>query len=137
MSTGLIRSLDPAECRALLELDDVGRVAVVQGEVPAIFPVNYVVDGDAIVFRTDPGTKLTHGAHRLVAFEVDGLDRERRRGWSVVAVGPLEEVGPFDEEAHRRLAALPIHPWAGGEKGHLLRLVPGLLSGREVGTPDG
>jgi hypothetical protein len=40
--------------------------------VPVILPVNYVVDGDAPVFRTDPGTKLDAAAEgAAVAFEGD------------------------------------------------------------------
>ncbi|MGQ0432535.1 MAG: pyridoxamine 5'-phosphate oxidase family protein, partial [Microthrixaceae bacterium] len=44
------------ECLRLLHKQGVGRVAVVAGGRPMIFPVNYVVDGRTIVFRTDEGT---------------------------------------------------------------------------------
>jgi hypothetical protein len=54
--------------------------------------VCYALDGDTVVFQTDPGTKL-HGAIRdAVAFEIDGVDGDRR-GWSVLVVGRAELVG--------------------------------------------
>ena len=53
-----MRVLTRQECLDLLADQEVGRIAVVLGRRPLIFPVNYVLDGDTIVFRTDPGTKL-------------------------------------------------------------------------------
>jgi len=53
--------LDRDECLELLAADGVGRLAVVQASTPAVFPVNYVLDGEDIIFRSDPGTKLAAG----------------------------------------------------------------------------
>lgn len=125
--------LDRDECLRLLSIEDVGRLAIVQGRTPAIFPINYALDGQAIVFRTAPGTKLDHGPRAPVAFEIDGLDRAARRGWSVVVTGRLEEVTAFDGPAFARVRALDIRPWAHGDKGHWMRLVPGIITGRRVG----
>lgn len=130
---GLIRPMDRAECLALLEIDDVGRLAINQGNVPAIFPVNYVLDGIDIVFRTAPGSKVAHGPGTVAAFEIDGLDREARTAWSVVAVGRLEVVAEDQPELLTRLRQLPITPWAGGTKDIVMRLVPGTITGRIVG----
>ena len=55
--TGL-EVLDWDECLALLGRSSLGRIAVVMNGRPLIFPVNFALDGDAIVLRTDPGTKL-------------------------------------------------------------------------------
>ena len=52
--TGL-EVIDPDECRRLLAADEIGRLAILDGTTPAVFPVNYVLDGEAIVFRTAPG----------------------------------------------------------------------------------
>lgn len=133
-----ITRLDRSECLALLEADDVGRLAVVQGHAPAVFPVNYALDGDTIVFRTGPGTKLDHGPRSLAAFEIDHLDRGSRAGWSVVATGTLEVVGRIDDPgvpAHLR--ELPVTPWADGDRSILMRLVPGTITGRLVAPPPG
>jgi uncharacterized protein len=56
-----IRLLDRDQCLSLLAGDEVGRLAVIVGNTPTIFPVNYALDGDTIVFRTDPGTKSSTG----------------------------------------------------------------------------
>lgn len=130
--TGMV-PLDRAECLRLLAVDDVGRLAIVQGNVPAIFPVNYALDGEDIVFRTDAGTKLSHGPGAPAVFEIDGLDRPRRQAWSVVASGRLEEVTVFDGPALERVRALDIRPWAPGAKEFWMRLIPGTLTGRRIG----
>jgi uncharacterized protein len=125
-----IEVLDRDQCLALLETDVVGRLAVVAGGAPAVFPVNYAMDSDAVVFRTAPGTKLDAGC-----FEIDFFDRDRRTGWSVVVSGRLEEVTAFDGSLSERVKALAVDPWAEGEKEHWLRLVPHVITGRSVGPP--
>src|SRR5262249_23874191 len=53
-----LEHLDPATCWELLAATPVGRIGVIHDSAPEIYPVNHVVDGRSIVFRTDPGTKL-------------------------------------------------------------------------------
>ena len=131
--TGLER-LDREECLRLLGADEVGRLAIVDFGTPTIFPVNYVMDGDTPVFRTDPGTKLDDGPRSRACFEIDSFDRETRTGWSVIVFGRLEEVTRFDDRTHSRVRALPIEPWAGGEKRHWMRVLPDRITGRRI-TP--
>jgi nitroimidazol reductase NimA-like FMN-containing flavoprotein (pyridoxamine 5'-phosphate oxidase superfamily) len=97
-----------------------------------IFPVNYVLDEKAIVFRTAAGTKLDAGPRSRACFEVDCFDRDRRSGWSVVASGRLEEVTHYDSAMFERVRRLPIEPWADGEKRHWMRLVADRITGRAV-----
>jgi uncharacterized protein len=127
-----IRKLDRDQCLRLLADDEIGRLAVIAGNTPAIFPVNYALDGETIVFRTDTGTKLAHGPRARVSFEVDGFDHTRRTGWSVVATGRLEEVTHYDAATFDRVRRLAIVPWAGGEKAHWMRLVPDRVTGRRI-----
>lgn len=129
--TGL-EVIDPDECRRLLAADEVGRLALIDGGTPAVFPINYVVDGDAVVFRTAPGTKLSAGPRRRVAFEIDDFDRSRRTGWSVVVTGRLEEVTAYDAATLQRVTRLPVEPWAGGERAHWMRIVPDRITGRRI-----
>ncbi|MDQ4096536.1 MAG: pyridoxamine 5'-phosphate oxidase family protein [Actinomycetota bacterium] len=131
VSTG-IEFLDREQCLRLLATDDVGRLAIIAGGAPVMFPVNYALDGDAIVFRTDPGTKSDFGPRAPACFEVDCLDRAQRAGWSVVVSGRLEEVTRYDEVTLGRLRKLPLAPWAGGPRAHWLRLVPERITGRRV-----
>jgi nitroimidazol reductase NimA-like FMN-containing flavoprotein (pyridoxamine 5'-phosphate oxidase superfamily) len=128
-----MQRLDHEECLRLLAIEDVGRIALIQGSAPAIFPVNYVLDGSSPVFRTDPGTKLSHGPGTTVCFEIDGFDRDERSGWSVVVTGVLEPLDETDAETRARVRTLPVVPWGGGEKAHWMRVVPGLVTGRRVG----
>ena len=85
--------LDHDECLRLLAADEIGRLAVLDGHTPIILPVNYSLDGEAIVLRTDPGTKLDHGVRAPASFEIDHFDRGNRSGWSVIAPEPRR---PFD-----------------------------------------
>jgi nitroimidazol reductase NimA-like FMN-containing flavoprotein (pyridoxamine 5'-phosphate oxidase superfamily) len=133
--TGL-EVLDRDECLRLLAGDEVGRLAVVDGGAPVIFPVNYRLDGEAIVFRTTVGTKLDIGPRGPVAFEVDSFDRAARTGWSVLATGRLEVVTRFDPATYERVQDLPVEPWAGGDRPHWMRLVPSRITGRRI-VPSG
>jgi nitroimidazol reductase NimA-like FMN-containing flavoprotein (pyridoxamine 5'-phosphate oxidase superfamily) len=126
-----IQVLMPDECMRLLADDVIGRLGVSDVDVPLIFPVNYALDGNAIVVRTTRGTKVSHGVGRMASFEVDDFDREQRTGWSVVVTGRLEEVTATDPSWHR-LQTLPVDPWAEGNKPHWLRLVPHRVTGRRV-----
>lgn len=133
--TGIER-IDRDTCLRLLADDVIGRLAVVDGLTPVIFPVNYLLDGDDIVFRTDPGTKLDAGPRSPACFEIDAFDRDDHTGWSVVVTGRLEEVTRYDSRTWERVHGLAIEPWAGGDKEHWMRLVPTSIGGRRVGPPS-
>jgi len=128
--TGLV-GLSEAECWSLLSQSQVGRMAVTDGHQPDIFPVNYVVDGERIVVRTGPGTKLAAAVITgLAAFEVDAIDDSQHTGWSVVVHGSVAEVHDLDDV----LAAtdMGIEPWADGEKSRFITITPGDISGRRI-----
>ena len=124
--------LDQHDCLMLLASQEVGRVAVVDGEQPLIFPVNYQVDGNTVVFRTDPGTKLQTAALRRVAFEVDDFDAQSRKGWSVLVRGVGQEITTAIDPRSERMRTLPVQPWAHGTKRHWVRIVPTTITGRRV-----
>jgi nitroimidazol reductase NimA-like FMN-containing flavoprotein (pyridoxamine 5'-phosphate oxidase superfamily) len=126
-----IEVIDSAECRRLLAQDEIGRLAVIVGATPMIFPVNYALDGDAIVVRTMPGSRLDVGQGHA-AFEVDSFDRAKKSGWSVLVTGHLEEVTWYQSKDMERVQALPVEPWAGGERTLWLRLRPSFITGRIV-----
>src|SRR3546814_20231248 len=76
--------LSEEEARELLDHSEIGRVGVTMGAIPAIFPVNYAIVDDLLVFRTAPGSKLsaaTEGA--VVAFDDAAFDGASRTGRSV------------------------------------------------------
>ena len=128
--TGL-EILDRDECVALLERSVLARIAVVIGGHPLVFPVNFTLDGSAVVLRTGEGTKL-HGARgSWVAFECDGADRMYHTGWSVLITGRAEEIR--DPAGIARLERLPLGPWCPGPKPVWLRIRSRELSGRRIG----
>lgn len=89
VQTWLINISDE-ECAELLAVTPLGRVGVVIGGRPEIFPVNHVYDRDTgtVAFPTNDRTKL-HAALDWphVAYEVDGVDPDGDGGWSVAVVG--------------------------------------------------
>lgn len=121
--------LPPDECWRYLRSSYIGRLAVINGDIPEIFPVNFSVAGETLVFRTAPGTKLRAllgGA--VAALEVDGLSPYATEVWSVVAKGIPE---PFDETR----MTLPDddadrEPWEAGIKDHLVAITPTEITGR-------
>jgi len=127
--------VDDTECRKLLALRHLGRLAITDWDGPMIFPVNYVFDQDLIIFRTDPGTKLDAATEgESVAFEVDAADAATQTGWSVVVRGTLVEI---TDPAHlARLRALPLYPWAPGDKTRYVRVLPHMVTGRRIKIPD-
>jgi nitroimidazol reductase NimA-like FMN-containing flavoprotein (pyridoxamine 5'-phosphate oxidase superfamily) len=130
---GALDELDPAECWRLLATQPVGRVAVIVGHYPLVFPVNYAVDGRTIVYRTGVGTKL-HSVHRSnVTFEADEIDTEQRTGWSVMVKGVAQELSAArDRHAISRAELTGAAPWAPGERDHLIRIVADQITGRRI-----
>jgi nitroimidazol reductase NimA-like FMN-containing flavoprotein (pyridoxamine 5'-phosphate oxidase superfamily) len=112
----------------LLREAAVGRLAVVTDGEPDVFPVNHVVDRGTVVFRTAAGTKLSAAVGQAVAFEVDGYDPASGEAWSVVVKGRAREVRELDDvlDALR----LPLTAWHAAPRTHLVRVVPGSVTGR-------
>jgi nitroimidazol reductase NimA-like FMN-containing flavoprotein (pyridoxamine 5'-phosphate oxidase superfamily) len=134
-----LHELPVEKCRELLEANILGRVAVCTPSGPQIRPVNYAVVDDAVVFRTSPLTELAvSGWATEMAFEIDHVDYEGHRGWSVVATGRAEIVDDPDEVARIRSGWQP-RPWASGSRTLYVRLPWRQLTGRRIGggwTPE-
>jgi uncharacterized protein len=121
------------ECRQLLGTTDVGRLAVVIGGYPEVFPVNYAVVRDRVLIRTDPGAKLSHAEFERVCFEIDDLNLVSRTGWSVLVKGVVHEMDERDRFDHEIvLAASRIAPWVEGDKAHVLVITPVSITGRRI-----
>ncbi|MFF3733089.1 helix-turn-helix domain-containing protein [Streptomyces sp. NPDC002476] len=127
--------LDPQECHLLLSTHGVGRVGTMTDDGPTILPVNYVVDGEHIAYRSARGSLLTAVAGRTVAFEVDHVDEALSQGWSVLVVGTAAAVD--DREAARRLDEHAYTtPWAGGSRNVWLTITPTRVTGRRIRVLD-
>jgi nitroimidazol reductase NimA-like FMN-containing flavoprotein (pyridoxamine 5'-phosphate oxidase superfamily) len=129
--TGLVE-LTPDECWRHLRAGTVGRIAVLVGSTPDIFPVNYAVHAGEIVIRTEAGTKLAAATLMgSVAFEIDGIDDVDHTGWSVVVKGRGRE--PSGIEERMALDELDLAPWAAAPKSRWLAIAPDEVTGRRVG----
>lgn len=121
-----------AECLELLSERSLGRLGVIDDGRPLIFPVNYAVDGEVIVFRTDPGLKLLRTPLSPVAFEVDDEDPEAGTAWSVLVQGHAFEITrAIDHRSEARLR-LSVSPLAPGEKDHWLQIEADEITGRRL-----
>ncbi len=125
-----VEVLSREESLALLASVPVGRIVFTVRALPAVQPMNFVLDNGAIVIRTGPGTKL--GAtlrNGVVAFETDEIDPATSTGWSVTVVGRIQEItDPFEIE---RLDTA-LTPWATGERAHFLKITPEVVTGRRL-----
>jgi len=118
------------DCLQLLARTPLGRLGVVVGGRPLVFPVNFTLDGGAVILRTDEGTKLHAARNGPVAFECDGIDRLYHTGWSVLVLGDAEEARHPSEVA--RLERLPLGPWCPGPKPTWLRIRAKTITGRRI-----
>lgn len=126
----VLEELTQRECLRLARSSTLGRLAVVVDGRPLVFPVNFVIDGGAVVLRTGEGTKLEGARSAPVAFECDEIDRVYHTGWSVLFSGDAEEV--LDPAEIRRLERLPVGPWCEGPKPVWLRIRPRTITGRRI-----
>lgn len=128
---GTLEELALADCLAFLKASIVGRVAVtVPGEAPLVVPVNFVLDGDTVVFRSDEGSKIDALRVGPVAFEADFVDPVRRTGWSVLVRGVAYEATPWEVDH------IGLESWLAGAKAHWVRIVPASITGRRIRPPE-
>ena len=119
-------------CLRLLESVPVGRVSFcTDGEVVTL-PVNHVMDGQDVVFRTDRGSKLSAADRQdHVAFEADDYDLRTRTGWSVLVKGRAEVVR--EDAEIQRLSRLGLYPWVTAvDRPFWIRIRPTSVTGRHT-----
>ena len=125
--------LSTETCWELLGTTPVGRVVVTVDGAPEVYPVNFVVDGRSVAFRSAPGSKL-RGLERFptTCFEADVIDPDLHTGWSVMVKGRAVDVtGPGERS---RLASMPLTVWTAGAKDHWVRIRPTEVTGRRIHT---
>ena len=120
------------QCLRLLGSVPVGRVGFFADGEMVILPVNHVVDGQDLVFRTARGSKLSAAEGQdLVCFEADYYDEHSPAGWSVVITGRAELV--YEESEIRRLSRHDLHPWVTAvERPFWIRIRATSVSGRQA-----
>lgn len=118
--------LSEQECWELLRRARFGRLGYLLAGAVNIVPINAVVDGDRLVFRTAEGSKLL-GIHMSddVVFEVDETDAGEAT--SVIARGRAQVLSGAEEE---QAEALPLRPMAPSWKGTFVQIQVSEVTGR-------
>jgi hypothetical protein len=124
-----LRQLTRDEALQRLASVSVGRLVFTIAGLPAIRPVNHLVDDGAVV-RSDLGSGVSLAEGAVVAYEADLLDSDTHSGWSVIITGSAALVEePAEIERYEKL----IHPWVAKAMTHVIRVDARIVTGFELG----
>ena len=121
--------LTPAECWGLLRGTSLGRVVFTMQAMPAIRPVNHLIDGRTIVIRSHLGSAITGHASSdgaVVCYEADDIDPERHTGWSVIATGIARLVTDPGAVARYQQS---LEPWVARPMDQVIAITPETVTG--------
>lgn len=123
-------ALTEGECWTLLRSASFGRIVFTRHAMPAIRPVNHLVDDRKIIIRTHLGAAIvSHTADTsgvVVSYEADDLDPVRHTGWSVIATGLAQLI---TEPAAIKYYSTQLEPWIAGEMDYVISIEPRFISG--------
>lgn len=128
--TRRLEALTREESLRLLQSVSVGRLVFTHQALPAIRPVNHVVDGDHVVIRAYVGTAIAtavgSNAGMVVAYEADLIDPDTHLGWSVIIVGRASRLpdGP-EADRYRQL----LRPWVMGSTDDVIAIQADMVDG--------
>ena len=130
-SLGTLEVIDKDESFNLMSYQEIGRIAFHDDAKIVVFPVNYQLIGNAIVFLVGGGGQRDAAMrHKDATFEVDESDSNFQTGWSVMVFGKLriyEELTDQDD-----MSRFTHRPWAEGVKQHALVIEPHAVTGRLI-----
>ena len=124
-----LEQLSRGQALELLSSVPIGRLVFTHQALPAIRPVNHLVEGESIIVRTSSGTTITTVAGRsgtVVAFEADTIDLARQVGWSVIVVGTARLLD--DQAAAERYRSL-LKPWLSGPMDDVITIAADIVTG--------
>ncbi|MCX5040325.1 pyridoxamine 5'-phosphate oxidase family protein [Streptomyces coelicoflavus] len=126
------RELSRQECLRRLSEADVGRVVFTRAALPAVLPVNFLLEPDgAVLLRTSASSEMVRAVDgAVVAFEGDAFDAAAHAGWSVVVTGLASVV--TDATDHDRLTRSGPRSWVARPDEVFVRIEPELVTGREL-----
>lgn len=120
------------QCLALMASVPVGRVVYTDQALPAVMPMNFVLDGEEVVIRTASDSTLAAAIRNaVVAFQADDFDPATTTGWSITITGQARLVDSAEET--ERLARLPLRPWVSAANGQFIRIPARHVAGRRLG----
>ncbi len=121
------------ECLRLLRTATIGRIGLTADALPSVLPVNFLLVGDRILFRTGQGSKLDAATRNaVVAFEVDDFDVYDRTGWSVVVVGVARDLSDDEVQAIEPADRVRVARWAPVPEDRMVAVSCELVSGRRI-----
>ncbi|OBI67427.1 pyridoxamine 5'-phosphate oxidase family protein [Mycobacterium sp. E796] len=128
--------LSDTEAIRLLATVEYGRVVFTLGALPAIRPVNHLVDDGRIIIRTRLTSAISAATRSrdssVVAYEADSFDHQTRTGWSVVATGRASTITEPDEvERYEQL----LHPWV-NHADTVIAIEPTIVTGFRILAPE-
>ena len=132
---GLIATLTAVpevECWQLLSTAEFGRLGLLVEDRPEVLPVNYILDGETVLFRTAEGTVLTKAAFKVVALEADRVDVATHEGWSVLVQGVAEDISNAIDANSERMRRLSLVAWAPAARHRWFRIKPDKVTGRRL-----
>ena len=124
-----LEALPRGESLRLLGTASLGRVVFTHLALPAIRPVNHIVEDGKIIVRTHMGATITSavdGTGTVVAYEADMIDPEDQLGWSVVVVGRANLVADPGEIARYQKA---LRPWVSGDMDKVIVITADMVDG--------
>ncbi|UQW99824.1 pyridoxamine 5'-phosphate oxidase family protein [Streptomyces sp. RerS4] len=127
-----MEELSADEALRLLGTVELGRIVFTRHALPAVRPVNHLLDAGDIIVQVQDGLTLAAllaaqgDAGVVVAYEADFIDQGERLGWSVVATGYATAVtAPSEIERYAHL----LQPWVEGTASGAIRIRPDLITG--------
>ena len=124
-----LEALTREESLRLLASTSLGRVVFTHFALPAIRPVNHIVEGDKVIIRTHLGTMIASavdGTGTVVAYEADVIGPDDHLGWSVIVVGRANRVTDPGEITRYRHA---LRPWVSGDKDEVIVITADMVDG--------
>lgn len=122
--------ISDSEAMQLLATTSYGRVVFTRDALPAIRPVNHLVEDGMIIVRSRITSRLTAAVRAdqkvVVAYEADDIDPIRHIGWSVVVTGIARTVSEPDRIA--RYEDLLVS-WVDRMMDVVVEIEPSIISG--------
>ncbi|MGN2636911.1 pyridoxamine 5'-phosphate oxidase family protein [Nocardia takedensis] len=131
-----VRTLDRAESLRLLASVPVGRVVFTRNALPAIRPVNHLVEDGMVILRTRLAAQLSQAVRAdsamVVAYEADEIDPAWRTGWSVVVTGMAR---PVRDPARVARYEVLLRSWVDRVMDTVVEIEPTIVTGVRLVDP--
>jgi hypothetical protein len=132
----LLERLTRTKALALLSSVPIGRLVFTHQALPAIRPVNHLLDGESIIVRLTAGAAIASAAGNggvVVAYEADAIDAVSQLGWSVIVVGTARLLA--DDLAAERYRAR-LRPWVSGSLDDVITVTADVVTGYRMVAAD-